>query len=282
MAGPGNGAFTVDNRAADGKIQPSGVARKVFANIALAQGQAVYVTKIEPKSDSLRIHVVTVETYDNAGDVVPFKAILSFRIAKNYFDMATPEDVEAMIDAFLMPTGSVPADAVTAQSSSPPPPASDSINLAGRWRSDIGMFLDFVPAGGNAYTLTYQWGPALTAWTGQWNGSAFFGTWQSNTANGTVTLKMQDGKLVGQETNPSGVLKMAWSLSKVSDPAPTPPVQPAAAQPAPVRIALGQTIDQVTAALGLPEQIADLGPKQIYRYKDLKITFVNGKVSDVQ
>jgi hypothetical protein len=57
------------------------------------------------------------------------------------------------------------------------------------------------------------------------------------------------------------------------------PDQPAAPPPT---IQLGQTIDQVKAALGQPEKIVDLGQKQIYVYKDLKITFVNGKVADVQ
>jgi hypothetical protein len=38
----------------------------------------------------------------------------------------------------------------------------------------------------------------------------------------------------------------------------------------------------VQAAMGKPEKIVHLGSKQIYLYKDLKVTFVNGKVSDVQ
>ena len=65
------------------------------------------------------------------------------------------------------------------------------------------------------------------------------------------------------------------------------PEQPAAAQPAPAQtpppeIKLGQTIDEVVAALGQPERIATGESKKIYFYKDLKVTFVNGKVSDVQ
>lgn len=47
-------------------------------------------------------------------------------------------------------------------------------------------------------------------------------------------------------------------------------------------IALGQTIDQVTAALGNPTRIIDAGTKQIYAYPDMRIIFQNGKVSDVQ
>jgi hypothetical protein len=50
----------------------------------------------------------------------------------------------------------------------------------------------------------------------------------------------------------------------------------------PEQIEKGQTPDQVKAALGTPEKIVNLGPKQIYVYKDLKVTFLNGKVSDVQ
>ncbi len=54
------------------------------------------------------------------------------------------------------------------------------------------------------------------------------------------------------------------------------------AQPDPQTIQLGQSTDEVQAALGKPEKIVNLGPKQICVYKDLKITFVNGKVSEVQ
>ena len=55
-----------------------------------------------------------------------------------------------------------------------------------------------------------------------------------------------------------------------------------AQQPGTASIQLGQTIDEVVAALGQPEKAVNLGSKQIYVYKDLKVTFVNGKVSDVQ
>lgn len=47
-------------------------------------------------------------------------------------------------------------------------------------------------------------------------------------------------------------------------------------------IGLGQTPDQVTAAMGPPKQIIDLGSKKIYLYPSMKVIFVDGKVSDVQ
>ncbi len=52
--------------------------------------------------------------------------------------------------------------------------------------------------------------------------------------------------------------------------------------PPPQTIQLGQTIDEVVAAIGQPDKIVNLGAKQIYVYKDIKVTFMKGKVSDVQ
>jgi len=53
-------------------------------------------------------------------------------------------------------------------------------------------------------------------------------------------------------------------------------------QAEPQSIEKGMTTDQVEGAMGKPEKIVNLGPKKIYVYKDLKVTFLNGKVFDVQ
>ncbi len=58
-----------------------------------------------------------------------------------------------------------------------------------------------------------------------------------------------------------------------------PPANPATE---PGTIQLGQTIERVTAILGPPTQVVDLGTKKIYVYKNMKITFLSGKVTDVQ
>jgi hypothetical protein len=50
----------------------------------------------------------------------------------------------------------------------------------------------------------------------------------------------------------------------------------------PQTVEVGMTPDQVTNALGRPDKIVKLTSKQIFIYKDMKVTFVNGKVSDVQ
>jgi hypothetical protein len=55
-----------------------------------------------------------------------------------------------------------------------------------------------------------------------------------------------------------------------------------AAPAAPASVELGQTTDQVQAAMGAPTKMANLGPKTIYYYNGMKVTFKDGKVSDVQ
>jgi len=64
--------------------------------------------------------------------------------------------------------------------------------------------------------------------------------------------------------------------------APPPPPPDAPAAP-PKELKIGQTKDEVIANFGQPEKIVKLGTKEILYYKDLgKVTFVNGKVTDVQ
>jgi len=66
----------------------------------------------------------------------------------------------------------------------------------------------------------------------------------------------------------------------------SPPEQPADAPgpPSPVSINIqpGQTRDQVISMLGQPDRKAVVGAKEIYFYKDMKVTFQDGAVSDVQ
>jgi hypothetical protein len=53
-------------------------------------------------------------------------------------------------------------------------------------------------------------------------------------------------------------------------------------QPVTKTIELGQTLADVEATFGKPETIVKLGEKVIYTYKTMKVTFVRGRVSDVQ
>ncbi len=72
------------------------------------------------------------------------------------------------------------------------------------------------------------------------------------------------------------------SVQQTMAPIPPPPPPPDAPPAEPKKISLGQTKDQVVAIFGEPKRIASLGTKEIYYYPDMKVTFVHGKVSDVQ
>jgi hypothetical protein len=71
------------------------------------------------------------------------------------------------------------------------------------------------------------------------------------------------------------------SAPATGGPSDTPAAAPAPPEP-PKTIALGQTIDEVIANLGQPKTIVDLGNKKRYVYKDMKITFTGGKVTDIE
>ncbi len=74
----------------------------------------------------------------------------------------------------------------------------------------------------------------------------------------------------------------AATPSQVPLPEIAPPPPPPPADAPPPTIALGQTVDQVTAGFGQPVRAAKLGVKKIFYYKDMKVTFTNGKVSNIE
>ncbi len=55
-----------------------------------------------------------------------------------------------------------------------------------------------------------------------------------------------------------------------------------AAADTPTTVRLGMTPEEVEGSLGKPQKVIDLGIKKIYVYADIKVTFEEGKVSDVQ
>jgi hypothetical protein len=100
--------------------------------------------------------------------------------------------------------------------------------------------------------------------------------------------QQQGGQRVGDPGPPQA---QGAALPDIPPPPPPPDQpggapagQPAANQPPTQTLSLGLTIDQVVGILGQPATVADLGSKKIYTYKSpsMKITFVNGKVTDMQ
>jgi len=105
-------------------------------------------------------------------------------------------------------------------------------------------------------------------------------------------LAFDDGSAAGGEqasqAGQAGAAPQPQAAPPAAAPAPLPEIAPPpppedAPAPAPVTVGLGQTPDQVKAAFGEPTTKAKAGPKkEIWIYKNLKVTFVDGKVSDVQ
>ncbi len=100
---------------------------------------------------------------------------------------------------------------------------------------------------------------------------------------GTVDTPM--ASQVQAESNAAGELTQA---SQEADRAEQSVIQESASvadnsgSGAPATISLGQSIDEVTAIQGKPQKVVDLGSKKIYVYPDIKVTFIDGKVTDVQ
>ncbi len=104
-----------------------------------------------------------------------------------------------------------------------------------------------------------------------------FDVQQSDSGNGGGQQQHQQQAAPGPRSAP------APAAAPAPVDAPPPPIAPPPPPPSdPKEIKLGQTPDQVTAAIGQPDKIITLGTKKIYVYKDMKVVFVGGKVSDVQ
>jgi len=86
----------------------------------------------------------------------------------------------------------------------------------------------------------------------------------------------------GQQQAPAAPAQPAAAPPAAAE-APPPPLEAPPPPPAePVEVKVGQTPEQVVAALGQPLKKAKTPTKEIYFYKDLKVTFVDGKVKDVE
>ncbi len=108
------------------------------------------------------------------------------------------------------------------------------------------------------------------------------------TVSEVITVQPADDKDNAGKNDQGGQQAQAAAAPPASAPAQAPAPMTAIAPPPPPAdappptIAVGQTKDQVTTAFGQPARMAKLGAKEIYYYKDMKVTFTNGKVSNVE
>ena len=95
-------------------------------------------------------------------------------------------------------------------------------------------------------------------------------------------------KLVSESTSSFSVrvgdapASMAAAGSPASLQAIPPPPPPADTPPPTVSVKMGESKDKITTDFGQPTKTVKLGVKEIYYYKDMKVTFMNGKVSNIE
>jgi hypothetical protein len=96
--------------------------------------------------------------------------------------------------------------------------------------------------------------------------------------NGAAELQQQ---AQDSEKSEQQVLADTATASGPSDVAAASVPPPPSAAP-PVTISLGQTPDQVVGLIGQPSRILNLGNKTVYVYKDMKVTFKLGVVTNIE
>jgi len=72
------------------------------------------------------------------------------------------------------------------------------------------------------------------------------------------------------------------TMAPYAPPPPPPDAQQAEPAAGPKTIALGQTKDTVVSNFGQPQKVVKLTTKEIDYYSDMKVTFVDGKVTNVE
>lgn len=97
-----------------------------------------------------------------------------------------------------------------------------------------------------------------------------------------VTIQPADDSSAGPAQPPPPAPQQSIQTAVAPPPISPPPPPADALVPPPKTISLGQTVEQVVSILGQPQKVLKLGAKEIYSYTDVKVTFVNGKVTDAQ
>ena len=239
-------------------------------------GEKCWVTRILVQNDGVEF-----DLYSDPYNDVRYYGVLKFPFPDKKVFPPVDSFVQSINDVLTV----VPQDS---QASAPAPPPDNS--GAG---SDTASSLPgkYIMVGSSDYVVFNTDGTLLVSQQGQTYSGVYRVIGQFIILSGPQ-IPAQRCRLTG-DTIADGLGRL-WKKEAGSAPAPAQAAAPApAAMPAiapppppadtpPPTIALGQTVDQVTAGFGQPLRIAKLGAKEIYYYKDMKVTFTNGKVSNVE
>jgi hypothetical protein len=103
-----------------------------------------------------------------------------------------------------------------------------------------------------------------------------------DTIGQVFSLSNDDAQQSGDQGQQGGQQQQAGDQGGQQQTQDQPPAQQQQPAADPVSIEKGMTPDQVEAAMGKPEKKVTIGNKVTYYYKDMKVIFLSGKVSDVQ
>jgi hypothetical protein len=268
---PGNAIAYYTNSLKGGRLTHPAMANIFFKEEIVktfASGEQFFVIDCQAKDDAVVLFLFSYNTYDG----VLYKADVQFPFPKGYLTDVTLSQVQEAIGE-VFSVASPPQTEQTAQAVEPGPATS----VPGVYfrRDKTSDYIEFKTDG----TLHLLQG-----------GKNYDGNYEVQADTITIhgkRLPPSSGRLIGNTmVDPHGAV---WEKQPDSNPPPdsavlAPSVEaPQPAPPAaPVTIKLGDSTDQVVASMGQPDRIAKVASKEIYFYKDMKITFLDGKVSDIQ
>jgi hypothetical protein len=292
----------------DGAIHPpnsffAGMVKNPGNTRPLSVGEKVYVYNLDVnlKNEKIQFFLIDCDSCNGTTGTVPFKAVLIFEFAKGYLEAADPGQVQDTIsqvfdvDNGQSDTQQAPAPGDSAgtpgDASRPGPPAGTPGDHPTSQQSAP------VTGEGGATQQTTLCRLYLVQKTGAQIQLNPDGSFSMHAANGQVSpgnFTVNGDTLIltytatGRSSTPFKIQgdKVYASTGAVWVPqgecTPLSAGSPGAAAAPPIKLSVGMTIDQVKAAMGDPVSIAEVGTKVIYVYKDFKITFVNGKVSNIE
>jgi hypothetical protein len=280
-----------------GRLQESGLTPQTFRKFFEA-GEKFFVTGVEAEPDG-----VSLTLYSDPINNVRYYGQLKIQFQKHVVPPA--DDVLRQVQEVLSPDASsaaapaadVPPGPALAPGAGPAPPANsqmthtslevdgESYTVAEHQGGRSGHVIIFTGAHGSAMVAVNN-NNEIIRYISPPNGIAPSGTdykpvinqvWAAYLAQKGETAA--GGTTPGNEPADSNAPAPAAAQDGAVKPLPLPPPPP----PEPKTVAIGQTEDQVVAALGQPVTIVDKKTAgKTFIYKDMKVIFKLGKVVDIQ
>jgi len=222
-----------------------------------ALGEKCWVTEVQIQRDG-----VLFQLYSDRYEETRYYAELMIAFPKKKEMPQKDVVLQLIAEVLTVAPGEVPVEKPVAQAPAPPVVSAaaktPSVNVSGRYIFDEGdSQLRFAPSG-----ACIMVGPGGSQSAGKYSVSGDALTINCTMTGSSINLKIGGAKLVAGDGH-------AWLWD-------------AAAPPLPPSISAGQSKAQVIATFGQPVKSTKIGAKEIFYYKDLKVTFLNGKVSSFE